>query len=318
MAPSRALLVLPFLASGCGPRGEAPSAGAPAAPPVAEARPSPVPSSPRLAEGLKLSLVPFLHGVASEDLPESARREVEVLTFEKGQLRLRWTGFVRMEKPDSARRREDWVRARANAPRGATPEPTVLPEYEKRSVTGTLYFPDFAKAAQFLLPGLWPEGNATLPGASAIWIPAAALAELRDTGRTHVPFYVSSRLLKEPASGLLQRASELAGGGRKGAAADADPPERWRDMPSGKSYALRLDGLEARAPMLRARNWFGVYEILDDVENPLVLSVLPDPPSGPVLDLFAPANVMKTLLGYRVAAIESPKEKSQEKDKETK
>jgi hypothetical protein len=308
MAPSRALLSLLLLAMGCG--GKGPSAGPPTVPPSPEARVSPVPASPLLAEGLKLSLQPFLHGVSSDDLPETARREVEILAFEKGQLRLRWTGIVRVEKPESSRRREDWVRTRANAPRKATPEPLVAPEYENRSVTGTLYFPDFAKASQFLLPGLWPEGNATLPGASAMWIPAAALAELRDTGRTHVPFYVSSRLLKEPASGLMQRASSMArSDGRLATPDRGDPPERWRDVPSERSYPLRLDGADARAPMLRARNWFGAYEILDDEKNPLVLSVLPDPPSGLLLDLFAPANVLKTLLGYRVAAIESPKEK---------
>ena len=99
---------------------------------------------------------------------------------------------MRVEKPDSARRREDWVRARSNAPRGATPEPTIPPEYENRSVTGTLYFPDFAKATQFLLPGLWPEGNATLPGTSAMWIPGggargAARHGAHSTCRSHSP-----------------------------------------------------------------------------------------------------------------------------------
>ena len=41
--------------------------------------------------------------------------EVEVLALGKGGLRLRWSGRVRIEKPDSARRREEWVRSRANA-----------------------------------------------------------------------------------------------------------------------------------------------------------------------------------------------------------
>ena len=319
MAPSRALPAFLLFAMSCGRQDEGPPAASPAASPSPETSPSPVPLSPRLAEGLKLSLLPFLHGVPSDDLPETSRREVEILAFEKGQLRLRWTGIVRVEKPDSARRREDWVRTRSNAPRGATPEPLVPPDYENRSVTGTLYFPDFAKATQFLLPGLWPEGNATLPGTSAMWIPAAALTELRDTGRTHVPFYVSSRLLKEPASGLLQRASAMAASRERPVTPGrGDPPERWRDVPSDRSYALKLDGADARTPMLRARNWFGVYEILNDDRNPLVLSVLPDPPSGPLLDLFAPANVLKTLLGYRVASVESPKEKDKEKEKETK
>jgi hypothetical protein len=314
MAPPRAFALAPaFLLAACGPSGETGAPPRPAAAVTPESRPSPAPSL-RLAEGLRFTLVPYLHGVSSEDLPLTAHREVEILFFENGQLRLRWTGTVRVEKPESARRREDWVRARSNAPRGAPPDPMVMPEYENRSVVGTLYFPDFARAREFLLPGLWPEGNVTLPGTSAMWIPAAALAELRDTGRTHVPFHVSSRFLKEPASGLLQRASGLAGGRGRGTKS-SDPLDRWRDVPSDRSYGLKVDDTQARAPMLRARNWFGVYEILDDEKNPLVLSVLPDPPSSPLLDLFAPANVLKTLLGYRVAAVESPPPKD-EKEKQ--
>lgn len=315
MAPKRALppVVLSLIFTGvialigslvaCGPEraAHAPPGSPPAVPAASPAAPAPV----DLVEGLRLTLVPYLHGVSSDDLPETARREVEILSFEKGRLRLRWTATVRVEKPESARRREDWVRARSNAPQSATPEPVVAPEYENRSVSGTLFFPDFAKATEFLLPGLWPEGNATLPGTSAMWIPAAALADLRDTGKADVPFHVSSRLLKEPASGLLQRASGLAGG-HPGQAEPADPPGRWRGVPSEGDYALKRDGVEVHVPIRRAHNWFGVYEILDEGKNPLVLSVLPDPPSGPLLDLFAPANVLKTLLGYRVAAVEIP------------
>lgn len=312
MAPKRAVLSIVLRLVLIAPAALIAACGRERVATVLPAAPSSVPgaspASPgavHLVEGLKLTLVPYLHGVSSDDLPETARRDVEILSFAKGQLRLRWTATVRVEKPESARRREDWVRARSNAPQSATPEPVVAPEYENRSVTGMLFFPDFAKATEFLLPGLWPEGNATLPGTSAMWIPAAALAGLRDTGKAEVPFHVSSRLLKEPASGLLQRASGLAGG-RPGPAENADPPARWRNVPSERSYALKRDGVEVLAPMRRARNWFGVYEILDDEKNPLVLSVLPDPPSGPLLDLFAPANVLKTLLGYRVAAVEMP------------
>src|ERR1700690_4113116 len=82
--------------------------------------PSPPTSSPErllalpLSPGLVLALDPNLPGVDGEDVPGSARREVEVLEFGKGGLRLRWSGRVRIEKPDSSRRREEGVRARAN------------------------------------------------------------------------------------------------------------------------------------------------------------------------------------------------------------
>src|SRR5712692_8446921 len=140
MAPSRAVLPIVFVVAACGPRSDTPPPALPAAAPMSSPRPSPAPAAIPLVEGLKLTLVPYLHGVLSEDLPLTARRDVEILAFEKGQLRLRWTGTVRVEKPESARRREDWVRARSNAPRSATPESPVPPEYENRSVVGTLFF----------------------------------------------------------------------------------------------------------------------------------------------------------------------------------
>jgi hypothetical protein len=69
---------------------------------------------------------------------------------------------------------------------------------------------------------------------------------------------------------------------------------------------LRVDGVDGEVMALRAANWFGTFEILADEGNPLVLSFLPDPPSSTFLDLFAPARVLKTLLGYRVSEVNGP------------
>src|ERR1700690_3042358 len=164
-----------------------------------EPQPAPAPLAPKpanlparpLSPGLVLALDPTPPGVKGEDLPESARREVEVLEFGKGWLRFRWSGRVRIEKPDSARRREEWVRARANAPQSATPVAAPPAAYESREVGGTLLVPDFAAATEFLLPGLWPEGIATIAGSSALWISPNAFAELKAAGRATVPFSLS-------------------------------------------------------------------------------------------------------------------------------
>lgn len=291
------LLALPVLLAGCaGPEGTGPSVP-PKAP--ATAVPEPPAAAIRLAPGLTLSLVPYLQGVETEDLPGSARREVEILACEKASLKLRWTSTVRVERAESARRREDWVRARSNAPPNSTPVPAVPPEYETRTVGGTIGFPDFETAGALLLPGLLPEGTATLKGSAALWLSRAAFRALGASGRAEVPFYVSSRLLKEPARALLRRASELVA--ERAAASEGDTNE-WRVRPGARPFLIRVDGRDARVPVLTASSWFGVFEVLADEANPLVVSVLPDPPSSTLLDLFAPANVLKTLLGYRVAS----------------
>jgi hypothetical protein len=290
--PRRAVpAVLAVVALSCGPaaRESAPVAATEApGPPRLTALP--------LVPGLVLALDPNLPGVEGGDVPESTRREVEVLEFEKGRLRLRWSGRVRVEKPVSARRREDWVRARANAPHDATPVAAPPAEYESRAVGGILFFPDFATATDFLLPGLWPEGVATIAGTSALWISPNAFSELRAAGRATVPFSLSSNLLRDPAATLLKRAFQLS------SEAASAPPHTWTREEEA-DFPLLVDGVQTRVKAVGARNWFGAYAISEAEGPPLVLSVLPAPAASPGLDLFAPAGVLRTLLGYRVAEV---------------
>ncbi|HSB64275.1 MAG TPA: hypothetical protein VLJ18_08930 [Thermoanaerobaculia bacterium] len=281
-----ALFAALAVSCGRGPREPQPAPGPPAADLLA------LPLSP----GLILALDPNLPGVDGEDLPESTRREVEVLEFGKGGLRLRWSGRVRIEKPDSSRRREEWVRARANAPQGATPVAAPPAAYESREVGGTLLFPDFATATEFLLPGLWPEGAATIAGSSALWISPNAFAELKAAGRATVPFSLSSNLLRDPAASLLKRAYQLS------SEASSGPPHLWT-RETETDFSLRVDGIDSRVRALGARNWFGAYTVLEAEGPPLVLSVTPGPVRSPGLDLFAPASVLRSLLGYRVAEV---------------
>ena len=245
-------------------------------------------------------LVPNLPGVPSDDVPEATRRDVEILTLDGGELRLRWTGTIRMETGESQKRREEWVRTGWNAPAGSTPLPTVPANYETRTISGTLVFPAGASGTSFLLPGLWPEGNVTFPGASGVTLPKGALEELKLRGESKVPLLLEARSLREPASVLLRRASELAAG------AHLENPALLRRVAPPRRCSLEVDGRPKEFATVVAANWFGTFEILDDPANPLVLSVLPSPAASPVLDLFAPAKVLKTLLGYRVAEVASP------------
>jgi len=289
LAFAPALVAAFALSCGPGTREEKP---VPAAPSPGLARLSNLP----LAAGLVLALDPNLPGVDIGDVPESTRREVEVLEFGRAGLRLRWSGRVRIEKRESARRREDWVRAQANAPRAATPIPVPPAAYESKEVGGTLFFPDFATATELLLPGLWPEGTATIGGSSALWISPNAFAELKAAGHAAVPFSLSSHALRDPAASLLKRALQLSGEDTSGRS------HLWtRDAES--DFPLRVDGDEARVRAVGARNWFGVYTVLAAGGPPLVLSVLPSPAPSPGLDLFAPARVLRTLLGYRVSEV---------------
>jgi len=140
------------------------------------------------------------------------------------------------------------------------------------------------------------EGVATIPGSSALWISPNAFAELKAAGRATVPFSLSSSFLRDPAASLLKRAFLLS------SEASSGPPHLWtRERETDVS--LRVDGMEARVRALGARNWFGAYTVLEADGPPLVLSVMPGPASSPGLDLFAPANVLKTLLGYRVSEV---------------
>lgn len=297
MRPARLAAVPAFLvalATACGE----PAAQKPAAPPTAAPEPAALEGGIPLAAGLTLTLVPNLPGVDDEDVPDLARREVEVLEIENGRLRLKWTGQVRVEKPESARRREDWVRARANAPRGATPEPPVEAVYETREIGGTLLFPDFGTANALLLPGLWPEGAATIPGSSALWISPNARAELEGRGSTSVALATAAPALREPAATFLRRAVDLAG------RAPSSRPGLWTAEPP-VSFDLRVDGADVTIPALGARDWFAAYTVLGSGSPALVLAALPQP-SSPA-DALVPAHTMRSVLGYRVAEVTRPK-----------
>ena len=290
------LVLLALVAAACGGR---------EAPPSSTTRlPAASPLPLRVRSGLKLSFAPNLPGVEVADVPEASRREVEIISADGRQLKLRWTGTVRVETRESAKRREEWVRARSNAPAKRTPEPPVPPEYEKHEISGTLFFPDAVAAAAYLLPGLWPEGSVTIAGAAGLAIPKRALSELKLRSETRVPLLLSGKSLREPASLLLKKAAKVAGGSH------ADGPEVWRRTPASHRYPFLLDGQQVEVGSIGATNWFGTFEILDDEENPLVLAVLPSPARSPVLDLFAPAKVLKTLLGFQVTEVTSPVEAS--------
>ncbi len=292
-----ALLAAVVVAAACGGQPAREGAAVPTATPAPPALEGGIP----LAPGLALTLVPNLPGVDGEDVPDLARREVEVLEVGKGRLRLKWTGQVRVEKPDSARRREDWVRARGNAPQGATPEPTVPAAYETHEVGGTLLFPDFGTATDLLLPGLWPEGSATLPAATALWISPNARAELEGGGSASVPLAVAAPALREPGATFLRRAIDLA------ARAPSTRPGLWTAGPRA-AFRLVVDGRDVTVPVVGARDWFAAYAILDGTSPPLVLSALPQPASALPADGPVPAHAMRSLLGYRVAEIRRPAE----------
>jgi len=287
MTRSSPLVLLAVAAAACGGGEETPAPRPPAA--------STLPL--RLEAGLRLSLVPNLPGVPPEDVPEASRRDVEILAVEGRQLRLRWTGTVRKETAESAKRREEWVRAASNSPAGAAPLPTVPAAYEAHEIAGTLHFSDGTDAPTFLLPGLWPEGNVTLAGTSPLAIPRGALLDLKLRSEAKVPLLLAGKMLREPASLLLRRAAELASDRH------TDGPDVWRRTAPARTFPLKVAGRPAEVPSVEASNWFGTFELLDDVENPLVLAVLPSPAPSPDLDLFAPSKVLKTLRGYRIAEV---------------
>ena len=253
-----------------------------------------------------LTLVPNLPGVEAEDIPTTAERRVEILSIDERRMTLRWTGSVRLERPESARAREEWVRSRSNAGVNATPSPAIEPAYEVKEVRGTLSFPDFGRGKAFLLPGLWPEGTLSLKGSSAIWLAPESWSELRKERRTRISFFRAGSILKDPAAALLERASDIVDERAPTQNHGARPKDFWRTLEGAGRVRLSLNGTEGEVATLRVSNWFGVYDVLEQDGNFLVVSMLPDPPSSTLMDLFAPARVLKSLLGYRIAAIDVP------------
>lgn len=283
--PRRALAIALVLAvAACG--GDPPRA-APAAPPLL-----PVPP---LGPGLRLTIAPNLPDVTADDLPETTQRVAEVVSVDGEKLTLWWSGRVRRETPASADRRATWLRARTAAGSGEIPPSPAAPEFVEAEVTGTLELPDFGSARAIVLPGLWPEGRTVLRGCSGLWLGAGAFAELVGTRRAAVSF-LRARALKDPAAGLLDRATDIAEG-KEGT--------EWRLLPEPGRSPLVVNGVAGEVATLRLASWFGTIEVLPDPKNPLVVSADPAPTSSGLLPLFAPARVLRMLLAYRVVALDA-------------
>lgn len=272
----------------------APARGAPRLPATA---PAPGPSV-KLRPGLRLTLAPNQPDVSAEDVPEATRRTVEVVSFDGKRMRLRWKARVLIERSESARRRQDWVRARFNGV--AVPPTPPAAVYDDKELGGTLDLPDFTTATGLLLPGLWPEGSVTLKGSTAFFIPVSSFRELLESGKSLVPFFPPSPFVTGPAADLLHRAAGLYRT-PDGSGSSAE----WKLVSATSTSTVVLDGRAALLPTIRAESWFGLFEVLADESNPIVIAVLPQSGVGGPMEIFAPANVLRTLLAYRVVAIET-------------
>lgn len=272
---------------------------------------SAVEPSLRLETGMVLTLAPTVLGLDLSALrsDEVGLKKLTITSAESDILGFRWIETVREETAASRRRREEFERKPPVAGVGEpTPQPPE-PEFNLRQRQGRITASGVAESRKMTLPALWAEGDHQVESNSLIWMSRSAFRELRSTRETEWSLGLLESPLIQPAAAVLdlRRGLEALRKRLQGSPDERRDLGRIRAEEDFSSFRLTVDGRRAEVRTIVARNWFAQYVVLDRDDNPLILEVTLNPISGGALDVFSPLMALKSLLGYRVVAIETGK-----------
>ncbi len=145
--------------------------------------------------------------------------------------------------------------------------------------TGSWTKASLRTAHPFFLPAVFDAKSRPVDDASLLWLAQEEYRELKATSGTTidlrvaaVPEWADRFKAHAPASRGFAAFSRLV----------AEAEQARQDLPYAKlesvgERTLRVNGKELQAPVLRVRNWYGTFEVLDRADNPLVLSFALDP-----------------------------------------
>lgn len=134
-------------------------------------------------------------------------------------------------------------------------------------------------AHPFFLPAIFDAKSRPVDDAALLWLAQEEYRELKATSGTTIDLRVTA--LPEWAARFKAHAPANRGfTAFSRLMTEAD--QARQDLPYAKlesvgERALLVNGKELQVPVLRVRNWYGAFEILDRADNPLVLSFTLDP-----------------------------------------
>lgn len=212
---------------------------------------------------------------------------------------LRWVATTTHETLASQQARAAYEADLKNNPRPigtlAPPPPkTVLTTV---STSGTVLGINLKDTHAAFLPAYWEEKEVRLGGErSGVWLSDDAFQELSRTKQTTL----SLGIVDDAANTIVKNVKEL-----QTALAtlrrQATQEQAKTDLTLLKSedtfieYPLTVNGQEIKVSAIKARNWFGEIIVLNNRQNPMILSV--------VLNPLAAASDLKNLFGYEIGNV---------------
>lgn len=162
-------------------------------------------------------------------------------------------------------------------------------------------------AHPFFLPAVFDAKSRPVDDASLLWLAQDEYRELKATSGTTidlrvaaVPEWAARFKAHAPANRGFVAFSRLM----------AEAEQARQDLPYAKlesvgERALLVNGKEMQVPVLRIRNGYGTFEVLDRADNPLVLSFTLDPKVAKNrLDVTTgDGKALADLMNYRVKEI---------------
>jgi hypothetical protein len=172
----------------------------------------------------------------------------------------------------------------------------------KVNTTGTVLGIELKTTHTISPPAYWTGGQFDLlQQKSAIWLSEDAFAELSRTGKTTLNFDV----VGEAASQIVKNVTELNIALAK-LRNQATAEEQHKDLNLLEADAqpveapLKVNGSEVKVSVIKARNWFGEIEVLNNPQNPLIVKMTLNPASASAVNLTQGLSALKNVFGYEV------------------
>lgn len=234
----------------------------------------------------------------------SDNQGVKTITFSSyladESFQLNWQAKQRVETAESQQAQAEYYDKYGDTAIGEKVPLPPEPIYLEKDLLGTIIGSDLSQQNSLLLPEIWPEGEFVTNKNGVIFVSAKTYTSLLETKKAELKLGLSENIISKLK--LYSYQAEVGLNNLKALITDqenesqASPYLLEAENDFGE-YKLKLDGKTTYVQTIITHNWFGEFIILNNIENPLVLKVTPNP-------LATSSNFnAKALYGYQITDV---------------
>ena len=146
---------------------------------------------------------------------------------------------------------------------------------KEQQYTGALLGIDLQKAHEFYLPALWKGDNQNALGLSGIWLSADTFEDLSRSklGTLYFGMQNQTALDMVSTSTAFREAEQSLKSAVENALKNHTDVFLTKTDSALGEWPLKINGVETKVEVLKARSWFGEVTVLNNPQNPLVLKL---------------------------------------------